>query len=541
MTVFATQQLSLPARVLLLLLVVLVLVTSAGVLSSGTAATKQAKPHRTIWIDLPVSGRQLTTQAAVDAAAAKISDAGFDSIVMDVKAYTGYTAYPSRVAPHISETRLRSHQGFPPGFDLLEAFVSAGRQQGLQVYAAINVFSEGHLPSRDGPFFDDPSVARWGTTFLTGRMSARSGRGHTFVIHGWNEPRREQEIFMYSQDHDGAAVTPTSSWGVDVVVDAGTVVEIRDRTLDQDIPGAPVPVDGFVLSGTGSAREELLQLRIGDTVTVDRTTESVIVPLAKSSSATAFVNPILPAVQNRALAIIRELLAYDIDGIVLDRARYANVRADFSPESRRQFEAFLGHSVANWPEDAVWERLTAGGRKIEFGPYAQEWFHWRAANIRGFVHRVRRFLDAEARHLALGVYVGSWYHRYYSEGVNWARQGYQPDYEWVTENYHETGYANLLDFLMAGAYYRHVTAAEAEAAGLEGWRSVESGVDMMVEAVGESAATLGSLYLMDYRGDPDQFREAIRMVLSRDVGLMLFDFYHLELFDWWDIVREMLH
>lgn len=527
----------LPAWILLAFFVVGL---SPGVSFFGAAAQQRPGPQHTIWIDLPVSGRQLTDQEAVTAAVAKIRGAGFDSIVVDVKAYTGYTAYPSQVAPHISETRLRSHQGIPPGFDLLEAFVIAAGEHGLPVYASINVFSEGHLSSRDGPFFDDPLVRNWGTVFVTGRMSARSGRGHDFAIHGWNEPRREQEIFLYSRDHDGPTVTPTSSWGVDVVVDSGRVVEIRDRTLDQDIPGAPVPMDGFVLSGTGSAREELLQLRVGDTVTVDRTTESVLLPLEKSSSTAAFVNPVIPEAQERALAIIRELLAYDIQGIVLDRARYANVRADFSPESRRQFEAFLGHPIANWPQDVVWERLTAGGRKIEFGPFAKDWFHWRAASIRGFVHRVRRLLDTEARHLSLGVYVGSWYHRYYSEGVNWARQGFQPDYEWASENYHETGYANVLDFLMAGAYYRHVTAAEAEAAGLEGWRSVESGVDMMVEAVGDAAETLGSLYLLDYQGDPDQFREAIAMVQSRGVGLMLFDFYYLELYDWWDIIAEML-
>ncbi len=504
------------------------------------AAGVVSVPGNILWVDLPANARNLADHEAVDAVVARMAAVHVDGIVLDVKAYTGFVAYESQLAPHISGTRIRNHQGLPEGFDLLQAFVEASRRHGLKIYASINTFSEGNVPLKDGPLFTRESMAHWPTMFQQGRMYVHSDKGHTFTVFGWNEPRREDRVYLYSRDHGGPTVTPTSAWGVDVVVENGRVVQVQDRVIDQNIPVPTVPVDGYVLSGTGEAREALLQLQLGDTLHTDFRTENVLVPATQNSAFTAFVNPIIPEVQNYVMGIIRELLQYDIDGIVLDRARYANVLADFSPLSRQQFEAYLGRSVERWPQDVLVERLTPAGKKLDYGPLAAEWFHWRARNIQQFFARVERFVKHSNPALAFGVYVGSWYPHYYAEGVNWGRRGFQPELDWVTSNYYETGYADHLDFLMAGAYYYHVTVEEAVTTGLEDWRSVEGGLDWVELAIGDVTPGYGSLFLLDYQHDVGQFRRAVEMVRSRDMGIMLFDLYYIEQYGWWDVVAEVL-
>ncbi len=55
-----------------------------------------------------------------------------------------------------------------------------------------------------------------------------------------------------------------------------------------------------------------------------------------------FVNPAQPAVQERALNIIKEIVTkYNVDGLILDYARYADIYADFSDYSKNQFISFL--------------------------------------------------------------------------------------------------------------------------------------------------------------------------------------------------------
>lgn len=57
--------------------------------------------------------------------------------------------------------------------------------------------------------------------------------------------------------------------------------------------------------------------------------------------------------------------------------------------------------------------------------------------------------------LRFGVYVGAWYSTYYEVGVNWASPKYDTaaDYpNWATDRYKDYGYADMLDFMLLGAY-----------------------------------------------------------------------------------------
>ena len=60
-----------------------------------------------------------------------------------------------------------------------------------------------------------------------------------------------------------------------------------------------------------------------------------------------FLNPANDEVQKFVLQIIADLAKYDLDGIILDRCRYSdyNLMSDFSDDSRKKFEQFIGSTI----------------------------------------------------------------------------------------------------------------------------------------------------------------------------------------------------
>ena len=149
-----------------------------------------------------------------------------------------------------------------------------------------------------------------------------------------------------------------------------------------------------------------------------------------------FVNPALPEVQEHEIALFKEAARkYDLDGILLDRARYDNIQSDFSDFSREAFERYIGRKLERFPEDIyAWEEDGAGGWKRTDGPWFKKWIEWRASVIHGFFARTREELKAVKPGLKFGAYTGAWYPSYFEVGVNWASREYDPsqEYAWAT-------------------------------------------------------------------------------------------------------------
>lgn len=141
-----------------------------------------------------------------------------------------------------------------------------------------------------------------------------------------------------------------------------------------------------------------------------------------------FVNPALPEVQEHEIALFKEAARkYDLDGILLDRARYDNIQSDFSDFSREAFERYIGRKLERFPEDIyAWEEDGAGGWKRTDGPWFKKWIEWRASVIHGFFARTREELKAVKPGLKFGAYTGAWYPSYFEVGVNWASREYDP-------------------------------------------------------------------------------------------------------------------
>ncbi|MGF7429485.1 alpha amylase family protein [Thermoanaerobacterium thermosaccharolyticum] len=255
-----------------------------------------------------------------------------------------------------------------------------------------------------------------------------------------------------------------------------------------------------------------------------------------------FVNPVREDVQQYEESVINELINnYDIDGIVLDRVRFIGLAADFSEYTKDKFEEFIGKKVYNWPTDIYELKVDDNGDKqVIYGDLFGDWITFKASNIKKFIIRVRETINKSNKKIEFIDYAGSWYPIYYQVGANWASEKYIPeDYPWVGKEYSKTGYAECLDKLMSGFYYPDVTIDEAIKNGKPAyWYSVEGSGIMASKVTMNVVPIIGSLFVKQYEGNPENFKKAIDMCFKKSQGCMLFDLSYIEDYNWWRLLID---
>ncbi|MBB6097871.1 hypothetical protein HNR42_001294 [Deinobacterium chartae] len=254
-----------------------------------------------------------------------------------------------------------------------------------------------------------------------------------------------------------------------------------------------------------------------------------ILPIRQSAAPgkiVAFVNPQHPGARAFQLDTAREILEnYDVDGIVLDRARYDGAFADFSDESRRGFEAYLariGKRLDRWPGDVYSFSYDAQGAatRVE-GPLFLDWWAYRSGVIRDFVKDVRALVNdvnrRYGRQVQLSQYVGSWYETLFENGLNWASLDWKydprlafPESRIYGDAYAQTSYLDQLDFIMIGSYQDT----------LEG---VERAVTLGNILTGGRVPLYASLALNNVQ-EPRLQRQVAQSALRYADGLMLFEY-----------------
>lgn len=252
-----------------------------------------------------------------------------------------------------------------------------------------------------------------------------------------------------------------------------------------------------------------------------------------------FVNPGKEEVCAYELSLIDEIMSeYPVDGIVLDRVRYVGLSSDFSPETRKQWEAFIEED-SEWPEDIYRFTLENEETKIEYGKRFGDFITFRAGKIRNFIEQVRELVDKQERKIDFLDYTGSWYPLYYQVGANWASEHYPVvEYPWVEAGeYQKTGYAEKTDGLLSGFYYPHVSEQDAEEANQPAyWYSVEGSAKLAARVTQGTVPVIGSLFLDQYRENLNTITDAVKMCFDKSSGCMLFDLCYLEENDWWKYV-----
>jgi len=485
---------------------------------------------RIMWMDATANLDNLDTRAKVADVMERCRRANINTVVVDVKPLIGEVLYPSKVAPRLTTYRGKSYD---PSYDLLRTALEEGHRRGLKVYANVNVFSEGHKLVGRGPAYEKPE---WqAVTYIPDRAIVTDEGSYTVWPVIGEAPPADSIAVITPGAGPARNVRPNETYSI--VADGVVLVTVASEAVAEST--IPIPPNGFVLAGAGSAGQWMAdRLRPGVSVRWEMTDRLVPIVQALTERVSVFANPIHPEVRARELAIIREIAEnYEIDGIVFDRMRYASLATDFSDMSRQAFEKWAGVTIHNWPAD-IYQHSAHPTQDTIRGPYFKKWLEWRARVIRGFAEEATKTVRAARPSAKCAVYVGSWYPVYYGVGVNWASDEFNAQYDWMTDTYHQTGYAPLLDWLCTGTYYAEPFRAGAEKSGKDPDATVEAAAALSTRVVSDASYVYASISMSDYAGRPGPLLQALQAGSQESQGVMLFDLVYVIQHNQWGVLEQ---
>ena len=131
----------------------LIVMLFAVVLASNGAVREKkvnAKPAL-MWFDAEANFARFSHSDSIDFYLKKIKSLGFTHAIVDIRPITGEVLYESAYAP-----RMEEWQGAKKGnFDYLAHFIKKAHKLGIEVHAALNVFSAGHNYFDRGPIYSN--------------------------------------------------------------------------------------------------------------------------------------------------------------------------------------------------------------------------------------------------------------------------------------------------------------------------------------------------------------------------------------------------
>ena len=492
-----------------------------------------------------------TSTSGVDNIVQHCLAAGINTIVLDVKPISGQVLYHSAIAP-----RLSFWEGHTvPDFDVLAAFITAAHRVGIQVDAEVNLLSEGHKYFQVGPAYQHPS---WQSITYSMERGLVTPAGARLAVRAEGEPGNNALPVLLAAGSDVRSDAPSGMVGLEtpgeeklpqaamvgqqlnvIVNDAGQVSGLVDSGLLDGVP-LSAPDRGSLLTVQRDVDKQWVQRNLspGLPVRFDMRTGLVPVADAPGEKVACFVDPLNPEVRQYELSMVHEIAAnYDIDGLVLDRCRNADLLNDFSDDQRRAFQQYIGAAVQHWPEDIIQFPRRPGASMIR-GPLFTKWLEFRAHTIQQMVSDVATTLHQVKPGLPLGAYVGSWYPGYYVVGVNWGSPDTRLRFSWFTPNYPSTGYAETTSWLSPGCYYPIITVNDARRLGKDEQSTVEYNVQIANRAVDSATMVYPGIYAPFYEGHPHRFIAALQEASRSSEGWMIFDLSYLTDYHWWPYLQQ---
>lgn len=253
-----------------------------------------------------------------------------------------------------------------------------------------------------------------------------------------------------------------------------------------------------------------------------------------------FFNPANPDAQSYVLSIIEDLAKYDLDGIILDRCRYDDysLQSDFSDESRKQFEKYIGKSVTNWPTD-IMDAGQASFNGWSTTAIQKQWLEFRAKVIHDFVEKAEKTVHGVNPDIRFGAYVGGWYSSYYYSGVNWAHPDYDPKadgYYWAGSNYRNYGYADHCDFMFIGAYAGVDSIYGSGEWYMEGF--CKQAGELLKNVPYSGGPDIGNSSGFENGGQGDKMGDIVNVCINNSTeGMFFFDLCHIKMYDYWPDIK----
>ncbi|MGE0000881.1 MAG: alpha amylase family protein [Fimbriimonadaceae bacterium] len=501
-------------------------------IANGLARERGAQA-RILWIDGTANMERVDTEEKVSALMEKVARTGFNTIVYDVKPIVGRTMYPSKLTGQMTSWR---GQTMPEGYDPVAHIVRYAKANSLGIYLSMNAFSEGHSFARRAE--NDPSQGLGDPGYgyrHPDQQSVLMVSSPALAGPGWGDPLPVQATVDPSGLEAARDMPSEAQIGIYTRIPnavketcACLVLNAEGRVV-QTVVGLPtsLPQGSLLVVGLGESGAELLRSLPGDRVRAVARTK--LVPAAEAQDQIPLMmNPHHPQVQSRALEFVREAMGrYAVNGFVYDdRLRFANISADFSPQARSAFQAWVGKPV-RWPEDVYTPtyslRLTTGVRP---GRYYDAWLAFRAKTMADWVRRVGRTVRETRKGAQFAVYAGSNFGDYANFGTNYGSSQTNAGYPFLTGPYREQGFASELDFLMTGCYYRYGTIFEAMESGMKPGFTVEAAGLVSNRVVRDQTWTYASIMLSLMWDNPDNLDTVLQAACATTQGVMVFDLSH---------------
>lgn len=488
---------------------------------------------RVLWIDATANLDKVNTAPKIAALVAKIKSVGFNTIVFEIKPIIGYTLYPSRYAPKMTEwVRPYGTKTLPLAFDPLKEMVAECKAQGVGIIVSMNVFAEGHreFPGK-GPGWEHPE---WQTVLYEAQTRVRRDAVGTPSYPLMDKPnvqagRSPDDLLLFT---DLAKIRAEPNAVIAIVDGKGNVLaHVAGASLAA--LSVKLPDNGAALVGYSPQAAQFLRQNAPPGTRLDLDTAPVYVPISQRTDRQIplMTNPNNPDVRNRMLDMCREVATnYPVDGFIFDdRLRFASLNADFSPLSRTAFETYANAGKPlKWPDDVFHYEIdfpSLEKREVP-GPFYDAWLTFRALSLRNWLADAVRTIKTLRPQATVSTYVGSWYPDYPDVGANWGADDLSAGFRFLNDSYRKTGWAGLTDFVTTGCYYPTASISEAATKGLNIGESVEAAGQFSNRAVHDQTFVYAGIALDKFKNKPDDLKRVLQAAAATTQGVMCFDLSH---------------
>lgn len=114
-----------------------------------TIAVAGNKP-KLMWLDCSANFERFSYPDSINYYVEKCYQAGITHLILDVKGTTGSVVYPSKIA-----RQKKVWKGYERAdFDFINVFIDAAKERNMKIFAAFNIFSDGHGIFKEGDIYD---------------------------------------------------------------------------------------------------------------------------------------------------------------------------------------------------------------------------------------------------------------------------------------------------------------------------------------------------------------------------------------------------
>ena len=255
---------------------------------------------------------------------------------------------------------------------------------------------------------------------------------------------------------------------------------------------------------------------------------------------TVFLNPANDDVQAYMLSLLKEVAAYNVDGIILDRCRYddSGLQSDFSDISKAKFTEYLGTAPIGWPVFPAGSTTLPAG----LGDQQKDWLAFRCKIIHDFIEKAADTVHAVNPKVKFGVYVGAWYSDYYTSGVNWASPRYLTHKlysRWANTDYHKYGYADHCDYMFLGCYATTQSIYGDTEWTMEGFAKRGKSL-LMGDTVFAGGPDIGNPEGWQNGLKSAYIPKTFDAIVTKGMadGYFVFDLCHIRMFDYWSAFKK---